>query len=75
MTFPMPINLSSLENSTSKEINWSIVCLQYHGGTNFGRTSAVFTTTRYYDEAPLDEYGKCVACLITTNIDQGCSNF
>ncbi|KAL5561196.1 hypothetical protein UlMin_030943 [Ulmus minor] len=29
----------------------------YHGGTNFGRTSAVFTTTRYYDEAPLDEYG------------------
>lgn len=31
--------------------------LQYHGGTNFGRTSAVFTTTRYYDEAPIDEYG------------------
>ncbi|KGN43246.1 beta-galactosidase 13 [Cucumis sativus] len=29
----------------------------YHGGTNFGRTSAVFTTTRYYDEAPLDEFG------------------
>ncbi|KAF8020558.1 hypothetical protein BT93_G1094 [Corymbia citriodora subsp. variegata] len=29
----------------------------YHGGTNFGRTSAIFTTTRYYDEAPLDEYG------------------
>ncbi|KAF8033180.1 hypothetical protein BT93_D1935 [Corymbia citriodora subsp. variegata] len=29
----------------------------YHGGTNLGRTSAVFTTTRYYDEAPLDEYG------------------
>ncbi|XVE48861.1 hypothetical protein DITRI_Ditri01bG0035800 [Diplodiscus trichospermus] len=29
----------------------------YHGGTNFGRTSAAFTTTRYYDEAPLDEYG------------------
>ncbi|KAF5443788.1 hypothetical protein F2P56_036316 [Juglans regia] len=29
----------------------------YHGGTNFGRTSAVFTTTRYYDEAPIDEYG------------------
>ncbi|PRQ30746.1 putative beta-galactosidase [Rosa chinensis] len=28
----------------------------YHGGTNFGRTSVVFTTTRYYDEAPLDEY-------------------
>ncbi|KHN33673.1 Beta-galactosidase 13 [Glycine soja] len=29
----------------------------YHGGTNFGRTSSVFSTTRYYDEAPLDEYG------------------
>ncbi|GAV62903.1 Glyco_hydro_35 domain-containing protein/Gal_Lectin domain-containing protein [Cephalotus follicularis] len=32
----------------------------YHGGTNFGRTSSAFTTTRYYDEAPLDEYGKCL---------------
>lgn len=31
--------------------------LQYHGGTNFGRTTSAFTTTRYYDEAPLDEYG------------------
>ncbi|KAL1541165.1 beta-galactosidase 13-like isoform X2 [Salvia divinorum] len=29
----------------------------YHGGTNFGRTSSSFVTTRYYDEAPLDEYG------------------
>ncbi|KAK6916725.1 Beta-galactosidase jelly roll domain [Dillenia turbinata] len=29
----------------------------YHGGTNFGRTSSAFATTRYYDEAPLDEYG------------------
>ncbi|XWS62646.1 hypothetical protein CRYUN_Cryun06bG0028500 [Craigia yunnanensis] len=29
----------------------------YHGGTNYGRTSAAFTTTRYYDEAPLDEFG------------------
>ncbi|GLT42924.1 hypothetical protein SLA2020_169010 [Shorea laevis] len=29
----------------------------YHGGTNFGRTSSSFTSTRYYDEAPLDEYG------------------
>ncbi|KAK7310538.1 hypothetical protein RJT34_08104 [Clitoria ternatea] len=29
----------------------------YHGGTNFGRTSAAFTTTRYYDDSPLDEYG------------------
>ncbi|XP_027355010.1 beta-galactosidase 13-like [Abrus precatorius] len=29
----------------------------YHGGTNFGRTTGAFTTTRYYDEAPLDEFG------------------
>ncbi|KAK7312254.1 hypothetical protein VNO77_36003 [Canavalia gladiata] len=29
----------------------------YHGGTNFGRTSSAFTTTKYYDEAPLDEFG------------------
>ncbi|KAL2937121.1 Beta-galactosidase 14 [Bienertia sinuspersici] len=28
----------------------------YHGGTNYGRTAAAFTTTRYYDEAPLDEF-------------------
>ncbi|KAL1316021.1 hypothetical protein AAHE18_15G034600 [Arachis hypogaea] len=29
----------------------------YYGGTNFGRTTSSFITTRYYDEAPLDEYG------------------
>lgn len=29
----------------------------YYGGTNYGRTASSFTTTRYYDEAPLDEYG------------------
>ncbi|XP_031494621.1 beta-galactosidase 11-like [Nymphaea colorata] len=29
----------------------------YHGGTNFGRTASAFAMTRYYDEAPLDEYG------------------
>lgn len=28
-----------------------------HEGTNFGRTSAIFTTTHYYNKAPLDEYG------------------
>jgi hypothetical protein len=31
---------------------------QYHGGTNFGRTGASFVMPRYYDEAPLDEFGK-----------------
>ncbi|CAI0557703.1 unnamed protein product [Linum tenue] len=29
----------------------------YHGGTNLGRTAASFVTTRYYDEAPIDEFG------------------
>ncbi|AQK58987.1 Beta-galactosidase 11 [Zea mays] len=29
----------------------------YHGGTNFGRTSAAFVMPKYYDEAPLDEFG------------------
>lgn len=32
--------------------------VQYYGGTNFGRTASSFVTTRYYDEAPVDEYGK-----------------
>ncbi|GAB2218059.1 hypothetical protein Droror1_Dr00001276 [Drosera rotundifolia] len=29
----------------------------YYGGTNYGRTAAAFVTTRYYDDAPLDEFG------------------
>ncbi|KAE8100698.1 hypothetical protein FH972_018566 [Carpinus fangiana] len=29
----------------------------YHGGTNFGRTTAAYIPTSYYDQAPLDEYG------------------
>lgn len=29
----------------------------YYGGTNYGRTGASFVTTRYYDEAPIDEFG------------------
>ncbi|KAA8535989.1 hypothetical protein F0562_028467 [Nyssa sinensis] len=29
----------------------------YYGGTNYGRSTSSFVTTRYYDEAPLDEYG------------------
>nr|CAD1830487.1 unnamed protein product [Ananas comosus var. bracteatus] len=31
--------------------------VNYYMGTNFGRTGAAFVMTRYYDEAPLDEYG------------------
>ncbi|XP_059653985.1 beta-galactosidase 13-like [Cornus florida] len=29
----------------------------YYGGTNYGRSGSSFVTTRYYDEAPIDEYG------------------
>ncbi|KAJ0040362.1 hypothetical protein Pint_28493 [Pistacia integerrima] len=29
----------------------------YYGGTNFGRSGSSFVTARYYDEAPIDEYG------------------
>ncbi|KAL5752456.1 hypothetical protein ACOSQ2_022963 [Xanthoceras sorbifolium] len=29
----------------------------YYGGTNYGRSASSFVTTRYYDEAPIDEYG------------------
>ena len=32
---------------------------QYHGGTNFGRTSGgPFITTSYDYDAPIDEYGE-----------------
>lgn len=31
--------------------------LQYHGGTNYDRTSGEFITTSYDYDAPLDEYG------------------
>lgn len=32
--------------------------LQYHGGTNFGRTAGgPFVTTSYDYDAPIDEYG------------------
>lgn len=34
-----------------------IRCLQYHGGTNFGRTAGRFIATSYDYDAPLDEYG------------------
>lgn len=34
-----------------------VMIIQYHGGTNFGHTSAAFIITGYYDQAPLDEYG------------------
>lgn len=37
---------------------YSIGLVQYHGGTNFGRTSGgPFITTSYDYDAPIDEYG------------------
>lgn len=32
--------------------------IQYHGGTNFGRTSGGFVATSYDYDAPIDEYGR-----------------
>lgn len=41
--------------------------MQYHGGTNFDRMASAYVTTAYYDEAPLDEYGKDVSFLHLCN--------
>jgi len=32
--------------------------IQYHGGTDFGRTSSAMMATSYDYDAPLDEYGR-----------------
>lgn len=38
---------------------------QYHGGTNFGRTAGgPFITTSYDYDAPIDEYGENLKCLL-----------
>ena len=59
----------SLEGKSSQDLpSW--FCLQYHGGTNFGRTTSTFETTHYYDEAPLDEYG-WIICSSFSVTDQG----
>lgn len=42
-------------------------CVQYHGGTSFGRTTGgPFLTTSYDYDAPLDEYGE-PACRLPTS--------
>ncbi|XP_010468659.1 PREDICTED: beta-galactosidase 13-like [Camelina sativa] len=60
-TFPGPNkdNKPSLwtENWTTQFRVFGDPPTQRSGGTNFGRTSAHYVTTRYYDDAPLDEYG------------------
>ena len=37
---------------------------QYHGGTNLGGFGSSHVTTSYYDEAPLDEYGKGMNAIL-----------
>lgn len=39
------------------ELRVKRMSLQYHGGTNFDRTTGVFVATSYDYDAPLDEYG------------------
>lgn len=34
-----------------------IFTVQFHGGTNFGRTAGNFIATSYDYDAPVDEYG------------------
>lgn len=37
---------------------YMLLCFQYHGGTNFGRTAGgPFIATSYDYDAPLDEFG------------------
>lgn len=58
-----PISKRSVEDIAFSIARWFskkgtlVNYYMYHGGTNFGRTTSAFTTTRYYDEAPLDEFG------------------
>lgn len=53
--------IASLLDSKTRRRNLTTMALyvhlQYHGGTNFGRSGSSFAMTRYYDEAPLDEFG------------------
>ncbi|KAG8378241.1 hypothetical protein BUALT_Bualt08G0117200 [Buddleja alternifolia] len=42
---------------SAQDLAYHAALFIYHGGTNFGRTSASFIITSYYDQAPLDEYG------------------
>ena len=39
-------------------IAWVSFDSQYHGGTNFGKSAAAYVITGYYDQSPLDEYGR-----------------
>ena len=50
-------------------IQFLVLCFQYHGGTNFGRTSGgPFIATSYDYDAPLDEFGKHTRSLSYTGL-------
>ncbi|KAK8626720.1 hypothetical protein V6N13_134352 [Hibiscus sabdariffa] len=61
--FGDPISQRSAEDLAYSVVRWFskngtlVNYYMYYGGTNYNRTSAAFVSTRYYDEAPLDEYG------------------
>jgi hypothetical protein len=53
----IPVSCLLLLNSGSS------ICRQYHGGTNFGRSSGgPFIATSYDYDAPIDEYGEHLSC-------------
>lgn len=48
-----------LDLGSDMSYNLLLVLCQYHGGTNFGRTTGgPFIATSYDYDAPIDEYGK-----------------
>jgi len=57
-------NATTLSSNSAINVITSIhvvVDYQYHGGTNFGRTSGgPYITTSYDYDAPLDEYGEFI---------------
>lgn len=60
-TWPVRIHIVNLYLFQTEVLFFDVfffVNNQYHGGTNFGRSAAEFMITGYYDQAPLDEYGK-----------------
>ena len=42
---------------------------QYHGGTNFGKSAAAYVITGYYDQSPLDEYGRFLPLFLVVVIN------
>ena len=52
---------------------FSAACLQYFGGTNFGRSSGgPFKITSYDYDAPIDEYGMFFKSRIYSQVGSHC---